>query len=111
MDKRTTVGIDLVKDVFGICILDHRGGVVDRKILRRAAFERWAESLVTPCTVAMEACGSAHHWGRFFANRGHTAVCCRSRTPRRGHLRQLRHPCRACPNRRAEPFPLTCRLS
>ena len=25
------------------------------------------------CNVAMEACGSAHHWGRWFAARGHTA--------------------------------------
>jgi transposase len=73
MDKRTTVGIDLAKDVFAICVLDAHGAVLDRKVLRRAAFERWAESLSEPCTVAMEACGSAHHWGRFFAARGHTA--------------------------------------
>lgn len=73
MDKRTTVGIDLAKEVFAVCILDAQGGVVERKVLRRAAFERWAESLSEPCTVAMEACGSAHHWGRFFAARGHAA--------------------------------------
>ena len=73
MDKRTTVGIDLAKDVFAICVLDAHGAVLDRKVLRRAAFERWAESLSEPCTVAMEACGSAHHWGRVFAARGHTA--------------------------------------
>ena len=73
MDKRTTVGIDLAKDVFAVCVLDAHGAVLDRKVLRRAAFERWAESLSEPCTVAMEACGSAHHWGRFFAARGHTA--------------------------------------
>ena len=45
MDKRTTVGIDLAKDVFAVCVLDAHGGVVERKVLRRAAFERWAESL------------------------------------------------------------------
>ncbi len=73
MDKRTTVGIDLAKEIFAICVLDAHGAVLDRKVLRRAAFERWAESLSEPCTVAMEACGSAHHWGRFFAARGHTA--------------------------------------
>jgi transposase len=72
MDERTTVGIDLAKEVFAICILDHRGAVLERKVLRRAAFERWAAALA-PSTVAMEACGSAHHWGRFFAARGHTA--------------------------------------
>ena len=72
MDKRTTVGIDLAKDVFAVCVLDAHGGVAERKVLRRAVFERWAESLSEPCVVAMEACGSAHHWGRLFAARGHT---------------------------------------
>lgn len=72
MDEITTVGIDLAKDVFAVCLLDARGAVAERKVLRRAAFERWAESLSGPCVVAMEACGSAHHWGRFFAARGHT---------------------------------------
>jgi transposase len=62
MDKRTTVGIDLAKDVFAICVLDAHGAVLDRKVPRRAALERWAESLSELCTVAMEACGSAHHW-------------------------------------------------
>jgi hypothetical protein len=74
IDKRTTVGIDLAKHVFAICVLDGHGAVIDRKVLRRAAFERWAESLSGPCgtrVVAMEACGSAHHWGRPLAARGH----------------------------------------
>ena len=60
------------KEVFAVCVLDARGSVVERKVLRRFAFERWAAGLA-PCTVAMEACGSAHHWGRTFAARGHTA--------------------------------------
>jgi len=72
MDEITTVGVDLAKEVFAVCMLDARGAVVERKVLRRAAFERWAATLPT-CTVAMEACGSAHHWGRYFAARGHTA--------------------------------------
>ena len=72
MDEITTVGIDLAKEVFAICVLDAHGAVVERKVLRRAAFERWATAL-PPSTVAMEACGSAHYWGRTFAARGHTA--------------------------------------
>jgi transposase len=72
MEEITTVGIDLAKEVFAVCVLDARGAVIERKVLRRAAFERWATALA-PCTVAMEACGSAHHWGRFFAARGHAA--------------------------------------
>jgi len=72
MDKLTTVGIDLAKDVIAVCVLDRHGAVAERRVLRRAAFERWAEQL-PPSNVAMEACGSSHHWGRWFAARGHTA--------------------------------------
>lgn len=72
MHELTTVGIDLAKEVIAVCVLDVHGAVVERRVLRREAFERWAMQL-SPCNVAMEACGSAHHWGRWFAARGHTA--------------------------------------
>lgn len=72
MKQVTTVDLDLAKDVIAACVLDEHGAVVERRVLRRDAFERWAAALPT-CTVAMEACGSAHHWGRWFAARGHTA--------------------------------------
>lgn len=63
MEELTTVGIDLAKDVIAACVLDTHGAVVERRVLKREAFERWAAQL-PPCSVAMEACGSAHHWGR-----------------------------------------------
>ena len=72
MEQLTTVGIDLAKDVIVACVLDVHGAIIERRVLRRAAFARWAEQL-PPSNVAMEACGSAHHWGRWFAARGHTA--------------------------------------
>jgi transposase len=72
MEQLATVGIDLAKDVIAVCVLDVHGALIERRVLRRAAFERWAEQLPA-CNVAMEACGSAHHWGRWFAARGHTA--------------------------------------
>jgi len=31
MDEITTVGIDLAKEVFAVCILDARGALVERK--------------------------------------------------------------------------------
>ena len=71
MNQLTTVGLDLAKDVIAACALDLHGAVVQRRVLKREAFQRWAEQLPV-CTVAMEACGSAHHWGRWFAARGHT---------------------------------------
>jgi transposase len=72
MEQLTTVGIDLAKDVIAICVLDTHGAIIERRVLRRDAFERWAEQLPAS-NVAMEACGSAHHWGRWFAGRGHRA--------------------------------------
>lgn len=35
MQQITTVGIDLAKEVFAICMLDARGAVLERKVLRR----------------------------------------------------------------------------
>lgn len=72
MEKLTSVGMDLAKDVIAACVLDVRGAVIERRVLRRDAFERWAQRLPRS-NVVMEACGSAHHWGRWFAARGHTA--------------------------------------
>jgi len=72
MQDITTIGIDLAKEVFAVCMLDQTGAEVYSKVLKRDAFMSWAEQL-SPCAVAMEACGSAHHWGRWFAARGHTA--------------------------------------
>jgi transposase len=71
MDQLTTVGTDLAKDVFAVCVFDATGAVLQRPVLRREAFMRWAEQL-SPCRIAMEACASSHHWGRWFAARGHT---------------------------------------
>ena len=68
----TTVGVDLAKEVFAVCVLDQTGAVVHSKVLKRDVFISWAEQL-SPCAVAMEACGSAHYWGRWFAARGHTS--------------------------------------
>jgi hypothetical protein len=73
VEQLTTVGIDLAKDVIAACVLDVHGAIIERRVLRRGAFERWAEQLPS-CKVAMEACGSAHHWGRWFAAHGHTAL-------------------------------------
>src|SRR5436305_1099427 len=67
----TTIGVDLAKQVFAIHGLDERGNTVMRKTLRR---DQMAEffSRLRPCTVAMEACGSAHWWARKLAALGHT---------------------------------------
>ena len=66
----TTVGIDLAKDVFELAFCSATGQVVERKRLSRKALARTMEQRA-PLRVVMEACGSAHYWGRRFAALGH----------------------------------------
>src|SRR4051794_24421483 len=67
----STVGLDLAKYIFQLHGADSAGAVVFRKKLRRGQLLAFLATL-PPCTVAMEACGSAHYWGREIAKLGHT---------------------------------------
>jgi len=67
----TTVGIDLAKNVFQVHAVDMRGKVVLRKQLRRTQVAVFFANL-PPCLIGMEACASAHHWGRTLQRYGHT---------------------------------------
>ena len=60
----TTIGIDLAKSAFSTCTVDASGRVLQRQDLRREAFSMWLAHVPAGTTVAMEACSSAHHWGR-----------------------------------------------
>lgn len=66
----TTVAIDLAKEVFELAFADASGHVLERKRLSRKAFTRVLDNQ-GPLRVLMEACGSAHYWGRRFAAQGH----------------------------------------
>ena len=70
MEKVSTIGLDLAKLVFQVHGADAAGRAVLRRQLRRGELLRFLGSL-EPCVVAMEACGSAHHWGREIARLGH----------------------------------------
>jgi len=71
MEQATIIGIDLAKRTFQLHGAAADGSVVFRKKLPR---ERVLLFLAAqpPAVVAMEACGSAHHWGREIAALGHT---------------------------------------
>ena len=69
--KITTVGIDLAKNVFQVHAVDERGKAVLRKQLRREQVAAFFVNL-PPCLIGMEACASAHHWGRVLQRHGHT---------------------------------------
>jgi len=61
------LGIDLGKTVCSLAGLDAAGAVVYRKRLQRHRSLHFLEGM-DPCIVAMEACGGAHHIGRFVFN-------------------------------------------
>ena len=71
MEKITTVGLDLAKQVMAMHAVDREGRMVMRKVLRRDQVLAWSVTL-PPCVVAMEACGGAHYWARELTRQGHT---------------------------------------
>jgi transposase len=71
MEKITTVGIDLAKQMMAVCAMDAEGRTVMRKLLRREQLLRWTAALPSS-VMAMEACGGAHYWARELTQQGHT---------------------------------------
>ena len=66
----TMIGLDLAKSVFQIHVIDNAGQVVTRRKLLRSELLAFFEKQ-EPCTIAMEACGAAHHWARALTGLGH----------------------------------------
>jgi transposase len=66
----TRVGLDLAKRVFQVHAVDANGEIVVARKLGRAQLIPFFAAL-PPCVVAMEACASAHHWGRALIELGH----------------------------------------
>jgi transposase len=67
----TMIGLDTAKSVFQVHAVDSAGQVVIRRKLQRDELLTFFEKQ-DACTVAMEACGAAHHWGRALTGLGHT---------------------------------------
>src|SRR3954467_5203826 len=70
MGQVSTIGLDLAKSIFRVHGADASGAVVFRKRLRRSQVRPFLAAQ-PPCTVAMEACGSAHYWAREIGMLGH----------------------------------------
>ena len=64
------IGLDLAKTVFQLHIVDIESGEIQRRQIKRAKlaefFAKCQRSL-----VAMEACGTSHHWARVIRSLGH----------------------------------------
>jgi transposase len=70
MEKVSTIGLDLAKCVFQAHGATASGAVVFRKKLRRDQVLAFFAGQPR-CVVAMEACASAHYWGRAIRELGH----------------------------------------
>lgn len=66
----TTYAVDLAKSVFQVHWIDTETGEVHNRRLTRSKFITFFAQR-QPGRVAMEACGSAHYWGRKFIAQGH----------------------------------------
>ena len=69
MSNITVLGIDLAKDVFQLCGLNQANKMQFNRAVRHDALLD-AVMQHPDAIVAMEACGSARHWGRVLASKG-----------------------------------------
>ena len=71
MNHSTRISIDLTKNIFQVCVSTHPYKRIEsnRKIKRRDLLA-YLQSFV-PTSIVMEACYSAHYWGREFQKLGH----------------------------------------
>ena len=68
--KVSIIGIDLAKDVFQVGALNQAGKEIMNKKVRLNKLRDVVRQF-EPCVLAMEACGSAHYWGRVFRDMRH----------------------------------------
>ncbi len=71
--KLSRVGIDLAKNVYQLHGVDRTGKtMLKRRLKRHQWFKVLLEKTEPGCVIGMEACASAHHWGRQLQARGYT---------------------------------------
>jgi transposase len=70
VNKITTLGVDLAKNVFQLHGVDLAGKVVLRREVRRAQLMK-AIAQLDSSLIGIEACGGAHYWARRFAEHAH----------------------------------------
>lgn len=73
MVKITTIGLDIGKRVLQVHGADAQGRRALQRKLRHDEMRTFFDSL-PPCLVGMEACATAHYWGREIRELGHEVV-------------------------------------
>ena len=69
MGEVSIIGLDVAKNVFQAHGARADGSVAFRRKLSRTQLVKFMAAQ-PPCLVAMEACASAHHWGRAIGDLG-----------------------------------------
>jgi len=70
MERITTVGIDLAKNVFQVHAIDASGAVVVSRAVRRSGLLQLLGKFPN-CLIGMEACATSHYWARELVKLGH----------------------------------------
>ena len=70
MEYAVTIGLDIAKNVFQAHGVNGEGEVVFRRQLRRGQLLKFFAKQ-PPCLIGIEACATAHHWGRELEKLGH----------------------------------------
>ena len=69
----TIITIDLAKSIFELALANAQYRIVQRHRFDRDTFSTFMQQQ-SPATVVMEACSTAHHWGRTFQAAGHEVI-------------------------------------
>lgn len=70
MKNRTTISLDLAKNVIQVCKINCHGEILFNKAMSPTKVSALLAN-TKPCIVAMEGCGGFHHWARLAQQYGH----------------------------------------
>jgi transposase len=71
MSQAHFIGLDIAKNVFQVFSADEKGRAIANKKMSRSAMKEYL-TLLAPCTIGIEACGTSHYWARTLTAMGHT---------------------------------------
>lgn len=70
MEKIHFVGLDIAKNIFQVFMANANGKQIANKKIKRTDMKKFFVNL-PPCTIGIEACGSANYWARVLQDHGH----------------------------------------
>jgi transposase len=70
MEKISTIGLDIAKNVFQVHAIDENGKIVVQRRLKRRQVLSFFEKH-PPCLIGLEACATSHYWAREIEKLGH----------------------------------------